>query len=218
MTAVPDRPDAIGAMLGRVPVANDAKAELLRLMKGADRHYHDLRHLAKLWQRHCALCPGTGIDAPAVEARLAAAILWHDAIYVPGRRDNEQQSAALWRSAAVGGGFDATAVEWVAATILATADHVSGRPPAAEGLDHQAMQWMLDLDLSPLGDPPREFARNTARIAKEYAFAGKDGWAERRIGFLRRLAGCPRIYRSPAISAVYEAQARANISRELSDA
>lgn len=212
------RPLGDAAMLERmllcVPVADAAKAELLQLMRGADRHYHNATHLTTLWRRHRRLSPRTGMAARALQPRLAAAILWHDAIYVAGRRDNEAQSAALWRARAAGGGFDAATIEWVASTIVATADHMAPRAPC-DSLDARSLQWVLDLDLTPIGEPPDDFARNTQRLAREFEGAGAGAWEQQRLGFLRRLAACPQIYRSPAIAAAYEAQARANIEREL---
>jgi predicted metal-dependent HD superfamily phosphohydrolase len=204
----------VAAMLRCVPVADSAKAGLLRLMAGPDRHYHNTGHIATLWRRHGALRRGTGMDAPALQPLLAAAIGWHDAIYVAGRQDNEVESAALWRQVAAGGGLDDAAVAWVAATITATADHLAPRAPC-ESPDSCALHWVLDLDLTPLGEPREEFERNTARLALEYAGIEPSDWTTRRLGFLRRLAACPLIYHSPAIAAAYEAQARANISREL---
>ncbi len=204
----------VAAMLHRVPVADTAKAELLRLMAGAKRRYHDISHIATLWRRHQVLCTGTAMGSVALQPQLAAAIAWHDAVYVAGRRDNEVESAALWRRAATGGGFDAATVNWVATAIAATADHLAPRPPA-NTTDERALIWMLDLDLTPLGEPPEEFARNTARLASEYALADPGYWPDGRLMFLRRVAAHPQIYRSPAIAAAYEAQARANIAHEL---
>lgn len=204
----------VAAMLRWVPVADSAKAELLRLMADANRRYHDINHIATLWRRHCVLSTGTGMGAVALQPQLAAAIAWHDAIYVAGRRDNELESVALWRRAAMGGGFDASLVDWVATVIAATADHLAPRPPA-DTTDERALVWMLDLDLTPLGEPPEEFARNTARLASEYALTDPGYWPDGRLRFLRRVAANPQIYRSPAIAAAYEAQARANIAHEL---
>lgn len=204
----------VTSMLNRVPVSDQAKKELLTLMGAADRHYHNISHLAVLWRRHRGLCSGTGMDEPEVELRLIAAILWHDAIYVAGRRDNEQRSAELWSAVARGSNLSTPVADWVVKAILATGEHAARRSPNAAGED-QALKWLLDLDLTPLGEPPEEFARNTARLAREFEAASDSRWRHRRIGFLRCMADCPHIYLSPSIAAAYEAQARANIAREL---
>jgi predicted metal-dependent HD superfamily phosphohydrolase len=204
----------VASMLRCVPVPDSAKLELLRLMSGADRHYHDLSHLAALWRRHRALSPGTGMDAPALQPMVAAAIGWHDAIYIAGRQGNEQASASLWQQVASSGGLDSASVEWVATTITATADHISpricGYPPKS-----REVQWLLDLDLSPLGDAPEEFARKSAQLVQECAAANARDFATGRIRFFRCLAACPQIFLSPAIASVYESQARQNVAREL---
>jgi predicted metal-dependent HD superfamily phosphohydrolase len=204
----------VSSMLRCVPVRDTAKLELLRLMSGADRHYHGINHLAALWRRHKALSPGTGMDAPALQPMVAAAIGWHDAIYIAGQQGNEQASAELWQQAATGGGLDPAAVEWVAATIAATADHIAPRMCGCPAISRE-VQWLLDLDLSPLGDAPEEFARKTAQLKIESAAANAEDWAKWRIEFFRRLVACPRIYLSPAIAAAYETQARANVEHEL---
>jgi predicted metal-dependent HD superfamily phosphohydrolase len=205
---------ALAAMLGRVPVPAAAKADLVRRMSGPDRHYHGIGHLATLWTRHRSLCPGTGMDDPNVEMRIAATILWHDAVYVPGRHDNEQESAALWRGVCHGGDLSASDVDWIAAAITATSDHIAARPTTTQTLDQRSLQWLLDLDLSPLGEPPEAFVQNTNLLALEYANSQVD-WRRQRVAFLRRIAGCTRIYCCAPIAAAFEAQARTNIAREL---
>jgi predicted metal-dependent HD superfamily phosphohydrolase len=202
------------SLLRQIPVADAAKADLLRRMDAADRHYHDTGHLATLWRRHLVLSPGTGMDDAALTPRLAAAILWHDSIYVPGLADNELRSAELWCLAASGGGFDAATVAWVAAAIAATADHLAPRPPD-DSLDEQVLRWMLDLDLTPLGEPAEEFCRNTKKLEQEFASVTEEAWEERRFGWLRRVANAPQIYRHPVIATAYDTQARLNLAREL---
>lgn len=209
-TAVAD----VRAMLHVVPVAEAGKAELLRLMTGPDRHYHDIGHVATLWQRHQALSAGTEMAMAKLQPLIAAALAWHDAIYVPGRADNEARSAALWQHAAAGSALDAEAVAWVATTIAATADHLAQRgTPATQ--HEQALLWVLDLDLTPLGEHPEAFACNTARLAREFGAVDTVAWRCKRRRFLQRVAACPQIYRCSPIATVYEAQARQNIAREL---
>ena len=65
---------------------------------------------------------------PQVARMIAAAILFHDAILVPGADDNEARSAELWRRAARRlRGFTPAEIAWVADTIRATADHLNAR-------------------------------------------------------------------------------------------
>jgi predicted metal-dependent HD superfamily phosphohydrolase len=206
----------VASMLSWVPVADTAKTNLLNLLMGPDRHYHGLEHLAALWRRHCALSPGTGMDAPDLQPQVAAVIGWHDAIYVAGRSDNEAASAKLWQDAAAGGGLRQEEIDWVATTIAATADHIG--PRMGIQASSPPVQWLLDLDLSPLGEDPTEFARKTAKLACEYAPADAQNWTKWRLEFFRRLTACPKIFLSPVISAAYEIQARCNVEQELARA
>jgi predicted metal-dependent HD superfamily phosphohydrolase len=70
-----------------VPSAESTLEELVRAYAEPHRHYHTLDHVAdllRLWEKH-----GGASDAGAV--RLA--ILFHDAVYDPMRRDNEAARA-----------------------------------------------------------------------------------------------------------------------------
>ena len=115
-------------------------------------------------------------------------------------------------------------VDWVAGTIEATADHLaSARATLAEGalgatspLLARARLWVLDLDLSPLGEPPAAFARNTGLLRLERPDLGDAAWRRLLRAFLARLHAAPLLYRTPAVGAAFEERAKANIARALS--
>ena len=94
---------------------------------------------------------------------IACAIAFHDAIYDPQRRDNEARSATLWRSAEPA--LAPWEIDWVAGTILATADHLGAQPDPGMAEDAwRARLWMLDLDLTPLGGSWDAFDANTSKL------------------------------------------------------
>ncbi len=205
----------IADLFSHVPVSAEARASVIALMSGPDRHYHDIGHLATLWGRHCLLGAGQAVAAPPWHRLIACAIAFHDAVYDPIRRDNEVRSAALWRASA-GGDIEPWETDWVAGTILATADHLGAMPEADMAPDAwNARLWMLDLDLTPLGEAEDIFTVNTRELRKEYAHLDDAAWASGRRGFLRGLARRAVIYRTPAIAAAFDAQTRANLAREL---
>ena len=154
---------------------------------------------------------------------VASAIAFHDAVLEPGRAGNERASGALWREAAAAGcAVPAEEVDWVAGTIEATADHLAaaeailaGCGPAAP-LFARARLWVLDLDLSPLGEPSVDFARNTVLLRLGRTDLGDAAWRRQLVAFLARLHTAPRLYRTAAVGAAFEAQANANIARALS--
>jgi predicted metal-dependent HD superfamily phosphohydrolase len=203
---------ALHDLLSAAALSATARNIVLRQMATSRRHYHGLLHLATLWTRHCRFGIGTPFLAPAATRLIACAITFHDAIYDATRRDNEHRSALLWRRYAPSD-LPAADVDWVAATIEATADHLASRDSST--LRSRLRLWLLDLDLTPLGEQPELFARNTRRLRAEYRHLREADWQRGRLAFLRKLQSAPALYRSGPLAAAFEHQARCNIAREL---
>lgn len=209
--------DALGKLLDCVPVSDALRAELRARLQEPSRHYHNARHVALLWQRHLRYGVGLPVTAEPWHTLIACAIAFHDAIHDPHRRDNETASAALWRQSRPA--LPRDEVEWVAETIEATAHHLSALP--APGMPEPAWAarlWVLDLDLTPLAEQPAEFAANTRRLRCEAAHLPDMEWEAARLAFLRHMAAAPQLFRSDALAAAFEQQARRNITRELLEA
>ena len=207
---------AVRAMLMHVPVPGPARDALFRRLSEPSRTYHGLQHVAALWSRHLALGRDTEVSAARASRLAASVIAFHDAVYDPRRQDNEQRSAALWRqSACPGADMPAADAEWVAGTIEATEDHMRVPDASDASPEGRLRLWVLDLDLTPLGEPPAAFRRNTALLRAEYRHLDDQSWNRRRLNFLRRIAAAPRIYRSPLIAAAFEGQAQANLAQEI---
>ncbi len=204
-------------LLDHVPVAAAAKTHLVALMSGSDRHYHDAGHPALLWRRHRRYAAPQDHASPALEPLIASAIAYHDAVYDATRTDNERRSANLWREHAEAASVPPRDIEWTALTILATQQHLDYLPRADDARE-RARLWVLDLDLTPIGEPPARFALNTAQLRAEHGHLDDAAWNRRRLAFLSALARRARLYRSPAIAQAFESQARANITRELAAA
>jgi predicted metal-dependent HD superfamily phosphohydrolase len=75
--------------------------------------------------------------------------------------------------------------------------------------------WVLDLDLTPLGEADGDFDRNTELLRLEVPHLTEAQYDAGRLGFLRKLSDAPRVYRTPTLAAQFEAQARANFARQL---
>jgi predicted metal-dependent HD superfamily phosphohydrolase len=174
------------------------------------RAYHHAGHVLEVLARFDEVARGPGWMRP-VEARLA--ILFHDAVYVPGRRDNEARSAQLAREAIArwlpGAPVDAGRV---AALIEATARHGSLKP---HEVDADAALF-LDCDMAILGAEPERFDAYDRDIAREYR-GRVPGWLFRfhRRRFLRGLLERERIFLSPWFHARLDVAARANLRRAL---
>ena len=159
---------------------------LVALVTGPNRHYHGRHHLAVLWARHRQLGSGTEFHHPRANRLIAQAIAFHDAIVDPQRDDNEQRSADLWREAARGSPADE--VDWVACTIEATADHLVAAGACLSEPCGRMRAWVLDLDLTPLGESHEAFRRNARLLRAENLHLTAAQWETQRIAFLQRFA------------------------------
>lgn len=178
---------------------------VLALYDAPYRRYHDRRHVLEMFAQASA----RGV---ALNPAQALAVLFHDAVYVPGCEHNEAASAALIETMAQGA--DADTISLAAKIVLDTRTHVA---TCAEA------EVVLDLDLYRLSAPEAEFdahsqavfeenrALLTARSARSGAALYTEFW-RRRTAFLQALAQRPRLYLSDAF-ADCEAAARANIAR-----
>ena len=179
------------------------------------RAYHDFGHVREVLRHYDAVAAGPGWVQPD-EVRLA--VLYHDAIYEPGRRDNERRSAQLAVAAIArwlpGSGIDAARV---AELIELTARHGGfapqdfGKTAVADDTRH-----FLDCDMAILGAAPAAFDAYDRAIAAEYRGHVPD-WLFRvnRKRFLKALLARPRIYLSECFHERYDAQARANLRRAI---
>lgn len=189
-----------------------ARTEVLRLMGSPERRYHNVGHLDVLWARHRRFSCGTPFAAAEDGRLIACAIAFHDAVYDPLRGDNEARSAALWRKLAPAN-LSAWQVAWVSDTIEASGDHLAFTDASTDSA--RLRLWLLDLDLTPLGEQPAVFARNSRALRQEAAALDEAEWHRRRISFLARFQAAPQIYRSPPLAAIFERQARENIAQVL---
>ncbi|MGY1457840.1 MULTISPECIES: HD domain-containing protein [unclassified Luteimonas] len=179
------------------------------------RAYHHFGHVEAVLAQFDAVAAGPGWARPR-EAWLA--VLYHDAVYEAGRRDNETRSAVLaaqsiarWLPDA---GLDAA---HVVELIELTARHGSLRPEAlGAGPAGDDRRHFLDCDMAILGADASTFDAYDRAIADEYRDA-VPGWLYRlnRRRFLRGLLGRERIYLSAFFHDRLDAVARANLRRTL---
>jgi len=172
------------------------------------RAYHHAGHVQAVLA-HCAeVASGPGWQQPE-EVYLAA--LYHDAVYVAGRKDNEARSAQLARQAIThwlpAQGLDAARVEQL---ILLTARHGELLPTDVDG----EAALFLDCDMAILAAPAAVFDAYHQGVAEEYAgvvpgFLYRAG----RRRFLKALLARPRIFLSGFFHERMDAAARANLQR-----
>lgn len=171
--------------------------ELLARYLEPHRRFHGPAHLAQVLDLLGEL------DA---DPRMLLAAWFHDAIYQPGRRDNELRSAHLARSRLSAAGLPTADIETVMRAVLATAGHAADDPAFAP---------LLDADLAVLGAPADDYLRYRDQIRREFAQFPEPLFRAARSGFLRGMLERPAIYRTPLCQGRHEVQARRNLEGEL---
>jgi predicted metal-dependent HD superfamily phosphohydrolase len=174
------------------------------------RHYHDGEHVTELLSWYERVADDAAWQRPR---EVLLALLFHDAVYVAGRHDNEAESAQLARASIARWLPDAALdVERVEQLILLTARHGTLRPTE---VDPEAALF-LDCDMSILGAEPARFDRYERGVAAEYATVPAALYRAGRRQFLERLLASERIFLSDYFHARLDATARANLARALS--
>ena len=204
-------------LFSNLTISDQAKADLERRMKEPSRHYHTRHHLDVLWSRHRCYGEAEGLD-PSLQRLIALAIAYHDAVYIGGSADNEEASATLWLDvSATACSLNDRDRHWVAETIRATGDHL-GAAREFERTDARAhaRQWVIDLDLTPLGEAPDVFDENMGLLAAEVPHFSERQKKASLIAALRHFATAQPLYRCPSLAATFEEAAQLNLRRHVS--
>lgn len=162
------------------------------------RKYHTLQHLHECLSQF-ELAQGLASRGAEVET----ALWFHDAVYDLKRSDNEAQSAAWARDAALQAGVAAEVAARLHALVMATRH--SALPVGGDE------QLLVDIDLAILGAGPARFAEYEQQIREEYGHV--PGWLFRRKrrAILHSFLERPRIFSTPRFHAALEDTARANL-------
>ena len=179
------------------------------------RAYHDFGHVQEVLHRFAEVTAGPGWTQPA---EVYLAVLYHDAIYEAGRKDNEARSAELAMEQIARflpeSGIDTLRV---AELIGLTARH-GQLSPGDFGDDGFSLdtRHFLDCDMAILGAEPAIFEAYDRGIAEEYR-GQVPGFLFRlnRKRFLKGLLDRERIYLSDWFHQRYDAAARANLRRAI---
>ena len=140
------------------------------------------------------------------------AIWFHDVIYDPSRKDNEQVSARLAQDHLTKLGLEPDQVNRVVCFIQATANHQLNY---IDESDHEDAKLFLDLDLAILAEPWPRYQRYAEAVRNEYRHISAVTYALGRRNFLRTMLKRPFIFHSPLMRVQWEHKARINIQREI---
>jgi len=194
---------ARGVLEGCPPGALEAA---MRAYRSPGRFYHTWDHILDCLEDFKAL----SFEHPRA---VFLAILFHDAVYIPGHHDNEAKSAQLARLATTqGDGLPDEEVRSIERLILLTAAH-----QAHGGTLTNDEAKFLDIDLAILGKPWPDYEQYMVRIRKEYVpeIAPPAAYRAGRLAFLEKMAGSRTIFLTAEREAQCGAQARENIAREI---
>jgi predicted metal-dependent HD superfamily phosphohydrolase len=169
------------------------------------RVYHNHSHILACLRLLLEVKFGPSVERPAM-----LALLWHDAVYVPGDKRNEQLSAELLRSLGpVLSHVPAYDVlEPACQAILATKTHETT-------INNPVDRIVIDIDMSILGSDSSVYDDYVRVVREEYAFVSDEAWREGRLGFLEGMRRRERLFQTNWAYGRFEQKARENIDREL---
>ena len=137
-------------------VFTEELSAIIRCYTEHHRHYHNLDHVKRL----LSLCEELDINDP----QIILAVFYHDTIYHPGNSRNEEESADFAGESLSRLGVELGRVDQVCGMILATADHLAPQ-------DEALIQLFLDLDMSILGSPRKEYKSYVEGVQKRASLA-----------------------------------------------
>lgn len=179
------------------------------------RAYHNFGHVQEVLHRFAEVTVGPGWTQPS---EVYLAVLYHDAVYEAGRKDNEARSAEM-AMAQIARWLPERGIDTlrVAELIDLTARHGQFSPGdfGDDGFSLDTRHF-LDCDMAILGAEAGVFDAYDAGIAEEYrghvpAFL----FRLNRKRFLKGLLARERIYLSDWFHQRYDAPARANLRRAI---
>lgn len=196
----------------RWPRSVEAHAELcdrlLEAYAGADRGYHDLRHLSEVLEHVDLLLAQP--EAAGVDRDVVVLAAWfHDVVY-DGGPDDEERSARLAAETLAAAGWPAGPAAEVARLVRLTRHH----DPAPDDL---AGQVLSDADLAILAAPPDRYADYVRGVRQEYAHLDDATFAQGRARVLRTLLSRRALFRTPLARRRWEEPARTNLAEEVAE-
>ena len=185
-------------------------AELFDAHRTPGRHYHTLAHVADVASQYDRVGQDIGWRRPT---DVLLAVLFHDAVYRVGAKDNERASAEL-AAACVQRHLARADVEQtrVSRLIESTAEH-SRLTPA--DVDAESALF-LDCDMAILGAQPEAYQKYARAVRAEWSpVVSAAAYRAGRRDFLQRVLSAPRIFLSAYFHDRLDELARINLRTEL---
>lgn len=180
--------------------------ELIARWNEPHRSYHDERHLEDV----LLALDHLETRGERISPVTLLAAWFHDAVYRGNAGDDERASAALAVAAFTQLGLDASLVDGVSASIIAT---LPGE--AAPVQPDPALAHLLDADLWIFAAHPSRYAEYAASVRSEYAHVPDADFAVERARILESYLDRQTVYFTGAARHLWESRARANVSEEI---
>jgi predicted metal-dependent HD superfamily phosphohydrolase len=198
---------AVSSLNGDVDEATSSADDLLARYGEPHRHYHTLAHIKTVLREATLLADELDLNVADREV-LMLAVCAHDVVYDGHPGDDERASAVWARTQLADAGVDKDVVARVGDLILATMNHQAD-------VEDRVADALLDADLSVLGASPEAYDAYTVAVRQEYSRVPDRLWRAGRADVLSRLLDREHLYRTPGARGRWEADARANLQREL---
>jgi predicted metal-dependent HD superfamily phosphohydrolase len=186
---------ALGNPKGSEAVLKD----LLARYNEPHRSYHNLAHIVIMLDEFELVDEN--------DSALVLAIWFHDAVYDPKAKDNEEQSAKLAKDSIKQIGLPDSLGGQVNNLVMATKHRAVPTDRAA--------RILVDIDLMIFGKPDKEFEAYEAGIRKEYEWVPQPDFCAGRSKILQSFLNRPSIYSTQLFRDKYESTARKNLARSI---
>jgi len=175
---------------------------LNHLYNSTDRFYHNLEHVEHGLEEIDFI--RNRIEYPE---EVEMAWFFHDAIYDSRAKDNEERSSWLSHALLAQNGIVADSIFRIDDLILTTKH--SFKP------EKKDEEYMVDIDLSILGQAPEIFDRYERNIRQEYLWVPQEEFRIRRIDIMQGFLNRTSVYFTDHFIDKYEERARENLERSI---
>jgi predicted metal-dependent HD superfamily phosphohydrolase len=183
-------------------LAEELWQELEKAYGAKGRHYHNLIHLENMYAQLLEVK-----EHIADWDTLLFSLFYHDVIYNASKKDNEEKSAALAVKRLTEIQYPENKMQLCFEQIMATKKHEASSDPDTN--------YFIDADLSILGTSRENYLEYCKNIRKEYSiypdFLYNPGRKKALVHFLEMR----QIFKTPHFQEKYEADARENITYEI---
>lgn len=166
------------------------------------RHYHNLHHLDHMFSEFDSV--KSKIESFTV---ISFSVFYHDVVYDAASKSNEEKSAELAESKLQELNIDQNLIIKVSRQIIATKSHRES--------DDSDTNYLLDADLSILGQDAETYREYTQKIRKEYSLYPDLLYKPGRKKVLRHFLELDSIFKTEDFREKYEKRTRENILFEI---